>query len=286
MCEYDCPSCNRAFDSRRGLGVHHSRTHGERLPNRECDRCGEQFYCEYERKYCSEECKEEAVSYVGEANPNDSGGKRQTECEICGSEFDYNASEKPGLFCSDCVENEQWRNPPVITGSDHPRWNGGKLTLACDECGVPVERYPNQVTGEVTLCSRECHASWLSDEFTGEGHPNWRGGGNADYGKGWNAIRERALKRDGHECVHCGATADELGRNPDVHHVVPVRVFVETPVLTEQDAHTLDNVVSLCPACHRRAEFGHVSRVELRWRAGIGQGWGWKTVASPSSSAL
>ncbi|ACV47158.1 hypothetical protein Hmuk_1031 [Halomicrobium mukohataei DSM 12286] len=63
--------------------------------------------------------------------------------------------------------------------------------------------------------------------------------------------------------------------------------------VAERDAHTLDNVVSLCPACHRRAEFGGISREELRWRAGIvvepvdsSHVCGSKTVASPSSSAL
>ncbi|AEM55672.1 conserved hypothetical protein [Haloarcula hispanica ATCC 33960] len=67
----------------------------------------------------------------------------------------------------------------------------------------------------------------------------------------------------------CGTAAEELGRNPDVHHIVPVRLFAAMPALAVRDAHTLDNVVSLCPGCHRRAEFGHVSRAELRWRAGI-----------------
>lgn len=82
-------------------------------------------------------------------------------------------------------------------------------------------------------------------------------------------MRNRALDCDDRTCVRCGTTSDELGRNPDVHHVVSVRAFVESPVLTERDAHTLDNVASLCPSCHRRAEFGGVSRAELRWRVGL-----------------
>ncbi|MEF8868528.1 MAG: HNH endonuclease signature motif containing protein, partial [Haloarculaceae archaeon] len=84
---------------------------------------------------------------------------------------------------------------------------------------------------------------------------------------GWNEVRERALERDDRTCVVCGTGADELGRNPDVHHIVPLRAFVESPVLMETDAHTIDNVVSLCPSCHRKAEFGHFSRAELRWRS-------------------
>nr|WP_284006565.1 HNH endonuclease [Halomicroarcula sp. YJ-61-S] len=265
---HTCPTCGRQFDSRRGLGVHHSQSHDERLPNRQCDRCGQQFYCEYEKRYCSDDCREEAVSYQGAANPNYRGGKTQTECMICDRTFEYYPSAKEGVYCADCVQTETWREPPSQSGEDHHSWTGGTLTLECDVCGDPVERYPSQIEGEVTLCSRDCHAEWLSAAFTGDGHPNWQGGGIDDYGPGWPAVRERALGRDGHACVVCGADDADIGRNPDVHHVVPVRLFAASPVLTVADAHTLDNVVSLCPACHRRAEFGRLTRAELRFRAG------------------
>ena len=71
---HTCPTCGREFENRCGLGVHHSQSHDERLPNRECDLCDEPFYCEYEKRYCSESCRNEAVSYEGAANPNYSGG--------------------------------------------------------------------------------------------------------------------------------------------------------------------------------------------------------------------
>jgi len=205
----------------------------------------------------------------GTDNPNYRGGKSETECEICGASFEYYPSDKEGLYCSDCVEHADWRHDREVSGSDNPNWKGGKLTLSCDACDVRIERYPGDVTGEVTLCSRDCHAAWLSEAFTGDGHPNWRGGGVDDYGPGWRETRERALERDGYACVVCGADADDIGRNPDVHHVVPVRLFAASPVLAVGDAHTLDNVVSLCPGCHRRAEFGHLSQAEVWWRAGI-----------------
>ena len=141
-------------------------------------------------------------------------------------------------------------------------FRSGPKRLECDQCGAEFRR--RRVTSKHVFCGPDCQHEWLSEAFAGDGHPNWRGGAQPNYGRGWHRVRERALERDGRECVLCGTTAAELGRNPDVHHVVPVRAFVETPVTTERDAHYLANVVSLCPSCHRKAEFGGVSRERLR----------------------
>lgn len=65
-----CPTCSRSSDSERGVRVHHAVTHDERLPNRECHGCGDQFYSETRRQYCSDECRERNVSFAGEQNPN------------------------------------------------------------------------------------------------------------------------------------------------------------------------------------------------------------------------
>lgn len=264
MTQHECPSCGAQFDTRRGLGVHHSQVHGERLPNRKCANCGTGFYSDYAKKYCSESCLDESVSFEGESNPNYRGGKEVTECEICGNEFGYYPSDKEGLYCSDCVENEAWRTPPHLSGPEHPRWKGGKVEVECAVCDVTVERYPSNFTGEVAFCSETCQGEWLSESFTGEGHPNWEGGGAGPYGNGWNRVRKRALERDGHACVVCGKTSAEIGRNPDVHHVVPVRAFVESANHAKADAHHLENVVSLCVDCHRKADFGKIPKRELR----------------------
>lgn len=259
-----CPGCGDEFDTRRGLGVHHSSVHGERLPNRECAHCESEFYSEYEKKYCSEDCRDTAVSFEGENNPNYQGAKESTACEICGDTFEYWPSEKPGRYCAECVANEQWRHERDITGERNPRWNGGKRTVRCDHCESPVERRPNRLRSEYVFCGDECQYEWLSAAFTGEGHPNWKGGSTPNYGPGWRRAKRRALERDGRECVLCGATPAEIGRNPDVHHIVPVRAFLETPVTTERDAHYPSNLACLCPSCHRRAEFGGVPRARVR----------------------
>lgn len=259
-----CPTCGREFSGQRGMRVHHAQVHGERLPNRECAECGSQFYSEEERKYCSDSCRDANVSYAGSANPNYRGGKTETTCDICDTAFKYYPSDKEGLYCQQCVEEENWRHDPNIRGEENPRWKGGPVELSCDNCDAPFERRPSVINSEVTFCSPECQAEWLSDEFTGDGHPNWKGGGSENYGPSWARARKRTLERDGHRCVVCGATHEELGRNPDVHHLVAVRRFVEHEATTVADAHTLDNLVSLCPSCHRRVEFGRVSATDLR----------------------
>ena len=261
--DHTCPTCGQPFSSRRGLGVHHSIVHGERLPNRECNYCGDAFYSEYEKKYCSQACLTAAAPYAGERNPNYRGGKTKTTCRICGTAFEYYPSEKRGLYCPDCVETEQWRTVPSVHGSDHGMWKGGKQHHPCQICGDVIERYPSNI-GDTILCTDECRSQWLSETFSGEGHPNWLGGGNEAYGSGWADVRSRALERDGYQCVHCGVSCAELGRIPDVHHLIPVRWYIESDQFTREDAHFLDNVVSLCSSCHRKAEFGKISPERLR----------------------
>jgi endogenous inhibitor of DNA gyrase (YacG/DUF329 family) len=271
MPEKECPTCGEGFDSHRGLAVHHSHAHDEKLSNRECAQCGTAFHCKHEKRYCSEGCRDEAVSYEGENNPNYNGGMTETTCEICGTSFEYYPSNKEGLYCSDCVESEEWRHKRDIKGERNPRWSGGKRELDCETCGETVERRPWNITGEATFCSDECQYEWLSEAFTGEGHPNWEGGDTGNYGKGWNRVRKQALERDGYECTHCGKSKEEIGRNPDVHHIVPVRVFAGAEEYEKEDAHFLDNVVSLCVDCHRKADFGAIPKERLRSSVSTGQ---------------
>jgi 5-methylcytosine-specific restriction endonuclease McrA len=74
---------------------------------------------------------------------------------------------------------------------------------------------------------------------------------------------ETALERDDYQCVICGATRAELGRNPDVHHH-PGQGVRSASGDDRRNAHYLENLVSLCIDCHRKAEFGHISRERLR----------------------
>src|SRR3990170_3743270 len=85
-----------------------------------------------------------------------------------------------------------------------------------------------------------------------------------DYGPDWPRAKEAALARDGWRCRQCGAPERE-GRSHDVHHIRPFREFgyMAGENRNDQLANQLDNLISLCPACHHRAEAARGTRSAL-----------------------
>ncbi|MEF8808514.1 HNH endonuclease [Natronomonas sp.] len=71
----------------------------------------------------------------------------------------------------------------------------------------------------------------------------------SEYVGRWQSIKMEALERDDHACRRCGKTREEIGKEPDVNHLIPVRAFDDP-----QEAHRLLNVVCLCPSCHSTVE--------------------------------
>jgi DEAD/DEAH box helicase domain-containing protein len=78
-----------------------------------------------------------------------------------------------------------------------------------------------------------------------------------DYGPGWNRLREAVRRRDSYRCQVCGA-AEDASRQHDVHHKVPYRA-----INSAAEANRMDNLITLCPACHRKAE------QNVRMRSGL-----------------
>ncbi len=79
--------------------------------------------------------------------------------------------------------------------------------------------------------------------------------GLIDYGPNWAKQKREALARDRELCQHCGA-AQRPGRRHDVHHIQPFRTFGYLAGVNDSylQANDLNNLVILCPACHRQAE--------------------------------
>jgi DEAD/DEAH box helicase domain-containing protein len=85
-----------------------------------------------------------------------------------------------------------------------------------------------------------------------------------DYGPSWPQARAAALARDSHRCRQCGAPERD-GRTHDVHHIRPFREFGYVPGENQNDriANQLDNLMTLCPTCHHRAETARGTRSAL-----------------------
>jgi DEAD/DEAH box helicase domain-containing protein len=92
---------------------------------------------------------------------------------------------------------------------------------------------------EDTVNHLKAHMLWNSSEI--------------DYGPEWEAIRQQVLRRDGSRCQVCGYTGP--GQPLHIHHMQPFRSFT-----TIEAANQLQNLITLCPSCHRQAE----TRVRIR----------------------
>ncbi|MBN1451010.1 MAG: DEAD/DEAH box helicase [Anaerolineales bacterium] len=125
--------------------------------------------------------------------------------------------------------------------------------------GEPLDLPPQdlQTTGYWISITKETVAI-LSEAGLWTNAPN-------DYGPGWSQIRERVRARDGYQCQMCGRP--ELNRQHDVHHKIPFRMFIRTPTSPDVGtqsreilqsavarANQLDNLTTLCPECHKKAE--------------------------------
>jgi hypothetical protein len=241
----DCPTCGKSLSTERGMRQHHTKVHDDPLPNRECADCGDDFYDPKSRRTYCEACHSES----GAKNGNYSGAEETAECERCGDEFEYYPSNKEGVYCSTCVAGADGLLPEAATPD--ASW----VEVNCAACGTELLRYPCEVEAAERgcFCDLDCYGDWLSENVVGESHHQWEGG-DITYGESWWTVRRAALHRDGYECQRCGAGVAEIGRNPDVHHIDPVRTF-DNP----EAAHQLDNVVSLCRSCHRRVEAGEAA---------------------------
>ncbi|MEN8171240.1 MAG: Zn-binding domain-containing protein, partial [Chloroflexota bacterium] len=67
------------------------------------------------------------------------------------------------------------------------------------------------------------------------------------YGPSWKEIADFVRNRDQYLCKVCGNPQTETTHH--VHHIKPFRAFDSI-----QDANDTENLITLCPSCHRRAE--------------------------------
>ncbi len=134
----------------------------------------------------------------------------------------------------------------VMKGFRKIRWFTGE-TLGQEPLDLPPSVL--QTTG-YWLSLSQASVDALSERGLWSNAPN-------DYGPLWSRLRLQVRKRDGYRCQVCG-TPESEGHTHDVHHKIPFRTFASA-----EQANQFSNLVTLCPACHRRAE------AAVRMRSGL-----------------
>jgi len=132
-----------------------------------------------------------------------------------------------------------------VTGFRKRRWytheNLGEEPLDLPPSELQTTGYWLSLSEE-TISHLRAAGAWTND-------PN-------DYGPGWSKIRDRVRARDGYKCQVCGTP--ETTRQHDVHHKTPFKAFA-----SREEANRLENLTTLCPACHHKVE------QNVRMRSGL-----------------
>ena len=165
-----------------------------------------------------------------------SDGKVTVDCAICGKPFTVwksRAAHGRGKHCSPACQYEARRRAQKIA----------QVSFVCIGCGISFDLPPSKTRskGAGKYCTRACRdVHWI-----GKNNPNFQNGDKV-YKRGphWHAIRRWVLNRDGHRCQACGADGQL-----HVHHIIPFRAVED-----KDSANHPDNLVSLCPPCHRKED--------------------------------
>lgn len=116
--------------------------------------------------------------------------------------------------------------------------------MICEWCGktYKVKQFRKKVS---RFCSRRCRYEWQKENLVGEDNPHWKGGYDELKDMSWKMAKLRVRRRDHHTCQICGKNKEEMGCEPDVHHIIP---------LTEGGTNKPSNLIMLCRKCHMHVE--------------------------------
>lgn len=188
------------------------------------------------RKYCSYACALADPERMAHCR----AAPELRTCAHCGKQYEYRKSRNGKRFCSPECDY-------AARGNGSLRRPDALIKFTCAYCGKSSERYQSQNRGYVNLyCSQECHYEHRIQQYASE----WGEQNRNDRGPNWHRQRNKARKRDGYACRHCGVTEKELGCGLDVHHLIPFRKFNGD----WRRANELDNLICLCRSCHRTIE--------------------------------
>jgi DEAD/DEAH box helicase domain-containing protein len=180
------------------------------------------------------------------------------------AEVDYytDASESIDLDILEVTEADE-------SGAAHKAHGWAEVTTTTTSFRK-VKRYTHETLGygQIDLPDRSFETSaywlWISEAVVNELEQQGVLMAPIDYGPSWAAAKRAARARDDHRCRQCGAPEKE-SRAHDVHHLRSFREFGYVPGENRYDrlANDLDNLITLCPSCHQRAESARGARSAL-----------------------
>lgn len=181
---------------------------------------------------------------------------QEVVCDWCGKKVEKRDSEVKRTsrnFCDKICKREEFASRQ--SGEDNPRWKEdvSMKEHACENCGETYKNYSND--DETKCCSRECYGEWLSNNWTGEDAPAWKGGRYFYYGPSWQESRQKTLESAGYECEVCGITSEkhknEHGQTLHVHHK---KKFKQFGLEQHEKANRQENLMAVCRDCHNDVE--------------------------------
>lgn len=257
--EFSCDYCEKSYTNQPSLNSHVGLSHPEKTGvTVECDYCGDDItrtqgvLDSSKNNFCSRDCKysyrSESDEYSGENHYR--YNQVETCCEYCGSKLVRDGSRVErydNQFCdSDCY-GSYVSEEGLNEGENNPVYNS--KTKKCVQCGDEFTAPVSVLENGRKCCGEECAYEYISEEYSGEDNWNYTGYYLESYGDNWDEIRQEVRERDNFNCQACAKSENDLERELDVHHIVPLSEF-EKP----EEANELSNLVSLCGSCHSKWE--------------------------------
>lgn len=98
--------------------------------------------------------------------------------------------------------------------------------------------------GKTGVYSKETRRR-IGEGRIGQKPANWKGGS-------WIYWQRKALERDNYTCQNCGLKEPEIA---EACHLIPIK-GLKNRVKSGNKLNKLDNLVTLCPNCHKRFDKG------------------------------
>ena len=231
-----CATCAKVFEipdsyARRGRGrfcsrlcFHQSRRGGRALPRTPAEKLA--LKRAYRATHQDDIQRYNATRYDTERTLRYRAPLRRVDlvCQRCGSifhAFPFEASSGRRKYCSKAC-----------------MYACTKVTATCTSCGSERQvSHSRRETPARFFCSLRCAGEWLSTHQRGAAHPMWKGGISPfTYAREFHQKRPRILARDNYRCQVCGQHRSRM----TVHHID------ENP-----ENHDDNNLVTVCPHCHR-----------------------------------